>query len=51
MISLTLSILVIIASWIFELPIAWAVTLTVFACLEIMITTSRIFSEANEGKP
>lgn len=51
MISLTLSILVIISSWIFELPIAWAVTLTIFACLEIIITMTRIFSEANEGKP
>ena len=33
---MVLPILVIIASWIFHLPIEWAITLTVFASLHLI---------------
>ena len=36
MIRLVLGILVIIASWIFSIPLAWAITLTVFSSLVIL---------------
>ena len=36
MILLVLCILAIIASWMFQLPTAWSVTLTVFASLGIV---------------
>ena len=36
MITITLCILVLVASWVFSLPFEWAVTLTVFASLALL---------------
>lgn len=48
MVRITLGILVIIASWTFEIPFSWAVTLTVFSCLVFAQTLASFVKAAEE---
>jgi len=48
MIRITLGILVIIASWTFDIPFSWAVTLTVFSCLVFVQTLFSWVKEEDE---
>lgn len=41
MISITLSILAIIASWMFAIPLPWAVAITVLASLDVWVSIIR----------
>ena len=36
-----LGILVIVASWIFNMPLEWSITLTIFASIEIFVSLIR----------
>lgn len=48
MIRITLGILVIIASWLFDIPYPWAVTITVFACLMLAYVPVDVVIKLND---